>query len=593
MTTLDDVLNLQKTDNVLYAPEIKKSITESLMVESSASTGTLSIGLYNSTQSSTVYAYITGLAINNNSSLFLLQSDGATAYYPSNPTSNGTALSANCAIALGAPGSTRTITIPYIAGGRIWFCVGNPLTFLLNPGTTGAGLVEPSVSNPSDPNYLLSWDFCEFTYNSFQLYANISYVDFVCLPIALTLTSSSGTVSHVSGMPSNGLATVCNNLIAQNNIDGAGWNQLVVTNNGSNLRVLSPSQGIVFNPSLFGSYWTGYIDQVWAKYVSTPITVNTQASWGVMTGYTSNDRTSLTFSNCGSFTKPSAADIFGANTGAFAPQAENTAQLLNIGARLDAAFNRSTLLIDADQPDNEVVGSYYQNNITNHYARIVHAANLDGRGYCHPYDDVTPDGGLDQSGFVSDGTPASFLVTVGGGNAHVKRDEDQKVLQTRRLKRSMTWQEDVKMPVLVGNTQRDLEKGEHPKLLDELAAPSASFKLPAFIERYLAPYITVSYPLREFFGEDKSFDSQQKFQSSRFCIDRLVPFIVLIRQFIVSIISLSIRTLLSRIFIVVFFIIFYFLGFLPHGPGGAMQRRILESSIAAANGTEKVLLQRG
>ncbi|KAH8751593.1 hypothetical protein F5882DRAFT_340104 [Hyaloscypha sp. PMI_1271] len=573
MTTLDDVLALQKIDNVLYAPEVKEPVTESLIVDSSASIGTLSISLYNSTQSSKVYAYITGLAINNNSALFLLQSDGATAYYPSNPTSNGTALSANCAIALGAPGSTRTVTIPYIAGGRIWFCVGSTLTFLLNPGNTGAGLVEPSVSNPSDPNYFLSWDFCEFTYNSFQLYANISYVDFVCLPIALTLTSTTGTVSHVSGMPSNGLGTVCSNLIAQNNTDGAGWNQLVVTNNGSNLRVLSPSQGIVFNPSLFENYWTSYINQVWAKYVSSPISVNTQASWGTMTGYTSNDRTSLTFSSVGSFTKPSAADIFGANTGAFAPQTENTAQLLNVGARLDAAFNRSTLLIDADQPNNEVVSSYYQNSVTNHYARIVHAANLDGRGYCHPYDDVTPDGGVDQSGFVSDGTPSSFLVTVGGGNAHVKREEGQKIAQTQRtMKRSMPWEEDVKVAVAEEDVERDLEKGQHPKLLNELPAPSGGFELPAFIERYLAPHLS-------------------KLQSSPLYINRLLPVMLLVQQLMVSVLSISIRTIVSRIFIVAFFIVFYFLGTLPHGSGGSTRRRILESSIAAANGNGTVLLQ--
>ncbi|KAE9367265.1 glycoside hydrolase family 64 protein [Stipitochalara longipes BDJ] len=577
MTTLDDVLALQKTNNVLYAPEIKP-VTESLIANSSASAGTLSVSLYNSTQSSTVYAYITGLAINNNSALFLLQSDGATAYYPSNPTSNGTALSANCAIALGAPGSTTTVTIPYIAGGRIWFCVGSTLTFLLNPGSAGAGLVEPSVSNPSDPNYYLSWDFCEFTYNSSQLYANITYVDFVCLPIALTLTSTTGTVSHVSGMPSNGLATVCNNLIAQNNTDGAGWNQLVITNNGSNLRALSPTQGIVFNSSLFENYWVDYINQVWAQYVSNPLNVDTQASWGTMTGNTSSDRTSLAFS-CGSFSKPSAADIFGANTGAFAPQTTNTAELLNIGARLDAAFNRSTLLIDANQPDNEVVSSYYQNSCTNHYARIVHATNLDGRGYCFPYDDVTPNGGVDQSGFVSDGTPASFCVTVGGGNASVKRDafptryRGRTGTQARRMmKRSVSWDDDVKAPIIVEDTDIDLEKGEHPKLLNEVATPSRAFKLPVPIERYLAPHLA-------------------KLQSSPFYINRLLPFMTFIQQLIVSILSLSIRTIVSRVFIVAFFIIFYFFGLLPYGSDGATQRRVLESSIAAANGNATVLLQ--
>lgn len=150
MTTLDDVLTTQKTDNVLYAPTIGGGPTE-IHEDAVAASGTLNIGLYNSTTSNTVYAYITGLAINNNNALFLLQADGQTAYYPSNPSSDGTPLSTNCAIALGGVGSTTNVTIPYIAGGRIWFCVNNTLTFLLNPGSTGPGLVEPSVCilNPS------------------------------------------------------------------------------------------------------------------------------------------------------------------------------------------------------------------------------------------------------------------------------------------------------------------------------------------------------------------------------------------------------------------------------------------------------------
>jgi hypothetical protein len=86
-------------------------------------------------------------------------------------------------------------------------------------------------------------------------------------------------------------------------------------------------------------------------------------------------------------------------------------------ARISAAFNRSTLLIDTNQPDGENPANYYQNAVTNHYARIVHAANLDGRGYAFPYDDVTPNGGTDQSGFVSDPNPTLLTIAVGGGTA--------------------------------------------------------------------------------------------------------------------------------------------------------------------------------
>jgi hypothetical protein len=497
MTTIDDVLTIQNTDNVLSPPAIATD-TNRLKSDVAADTENLTISLCNSTTSNTVYAYITGLAINNNNAVFLLESDGSTPYYPANPSSNGTALSANCAIALGAPGTTVNVTIPYIAGGRIWFCVGNTLTFLLNPGATGAGLVEPSVSNTSDPNYYLSWDFCEFTYNSSQLYANISYVDFVCLPIALTVTSTSGATEHVGGLPSNGLANVCNGLIAQNSSDGEGWDQLIVTNNGSNLRALSPSNGIVLNSSLFENYWTNYINSVWDYYVSNTLVIDTQASWGTVTGNTSNDRTQLVFSGVGSFSKPAAADIFGASSGAFAAQATNTAELLNIGARLDASFNRSTLLIDSDQPVDEAVNTYYTNDVTNHYSRIVHAANVDGRGYCFPYDDVTPTGGADQSGFVSDPTPSNFLISVGGGDAYARRMKRSVEAKPKFTRRSVQWTEDVKEKIsepTIEDLNRDLEKGEvHPKLLNEISGPNATpkFTLPAPLKELFGKYLTVS-----------------------------------------------------------------------------------------------------
>lgn len=383
------------------------------MAVSRATSSTLNIALVNQTTSSTVYAYITGQAINNNNALVLLESDGQTPYYPASPFANGTSLAVNCAIALGAPGTTTTVTIPQIAGGRIWFCVNDTLTFLLNPGP---GLVEPSSSNPSDPNYNKIWDFCEFTFNSSQLFANISYVDFVALPIALTLTNTSGATQHVSGIPVDGLTTVCNELTAQDQTDNAGWNELIIPSpTGSPLRAVSPNTGIVMNPSLFSGYYSNYVYQVWSHYASTPLTIDTQAQWGSLTATVINNL--LTFEGVGTFTQPSAGDIFSCSTGPFAAAATNTAEMGAITARLAAAFNRSTLLLDSDQPDDEVVSTYYTTSPTNHYARILHATNLDGKGYAFPYDDVGPTNGADQSGSVSDGSPQLFTVTVGGANA--------------------------------------------------------------------------------------------------------------------------------------------------------------------------------
>ena len=160
----------------------------------------VSFSLQNNTLSDTVYAFVTGQALDDNGALMLLEADGQTPYYPASPSAAGSPLAVDCAIALNPSGGAPvTITVPRLAGARLWFSIGTPLTFLLNPGP---GLVEPSVTNPSDPNIDLQWDFCEFTYNDAELFANISYVDFACIPIALALTDSSGDTQRVAGLPS-------------------------------------------------------------------------------------------------------------------------------------------------------------------------------------------------------------------------------------------------------------------------------------------------------------------------------------------------------------------------------------------------------
>lgn len=408
MLTINDAIQAQKHSNILRAPLASRSTkTVSLSTQTSS---TLSVALVNNTSSSNAYAYISGLSLDNDNAVFMLQSDGSTVYYPTSPSSTGTTLSEDCGIKLGAPGSTTTVTVPRTAGGRIWFSKDATLTFLVNPGPA---LVEPSVTNVSDPNYNIYWDFCEFTFNAAELYINISYVDFVSLPIALQLENTSGVVTTVQGLPSSGLDTVCSNLTAQTATDGEGWSSLIVKapSTGANLRALSPNSGIVMDSTLFNGYYQSYVDQVWSKYTGSNLQINTQAEWGIVSGTVDTSTSKLTFGDAGSFAQPSAADIFSCSTGPFAV---STAEMGNIAARLAAAFNRSTLLINSLQPDNEVVSTYYTNSITNHYARILHAANLDGRGYAFPYDDVAPSNGADQTGSLFDSGPQLLTVTVGG-----------------------------------------------------------------------------------------------------------------------------------------------------------------------------------
>ncbi|KAH4973685.1 hypothetical protein HBI54_026360 [Parastagonospora nodorum] len=375
-----------------------------------AAPGTLRLALQNKSNSGNVYAYITGLALERNNTPLFVQADGQSIYYPTAPSDIQQPLQADVAIPLGAPGNTVNVTIPKIAGGRIWFSIDAKLTFLLNPGPA---VVEPSVTNPSDPNYNLNWTFCEFTYNDAQLFANISYVDFVSIPVALSLTNAQGNTQTVPGMGPDGFNTLVNELRAQSQRDGRPWNQLIYEANGRPLRILSPNNLLVGNGAAWDGYWDAYINAVWDKYRNEDITINTQAAAGNLTGRVQGNE--LQLGEAGSFNAPSARDIFTCSTGPFATgssQARNA-----VIPRLAAAFNRSILLNTPGNqfPNGSNPSQYYKDlETTNHYSRLVHSVQKDGRGYAFPYDDVVPDGGQDVAGTLFDGNPTLFTIAVGG-----------------------------------------------------------------------------------------------------------------------------------------------------------------------------------
>ncbi|KAH9897425.1 glycoside hydrolase family 64 protein [Xylariomycetidae sp. FL2044] len=376
----------------------------------------LQIALKNDSNTDQVYAYITGIAIQHGGQRCILKADGKGLYFPQNPPAIGSPLTEDCAIPLGPPGNTVTVTIPQIAGGRVWFSRDARLTFLLNPGPA---LVEPSVLNPSDPNAGVDFGFCEFTLNDAQLYANISYVDFVPrLPIAISLRQASGASQHVAGMAPDGLDRLAADLRAQAQKDGKPWDKLVVERDGRVLRVLNATHGGAVGAS-FDGYFEPYVDQVWDHFHAKQkrgenLRINTQAGPGVLLGTFHHHHSSGEVEIGGeTFGKPSTADILGCNSGPFTT---GPSPLRNaIIPRLAAAFARSALL-DADEhpshPD-----TFYGRDPTNHYARLVHAHNLDGKGYAFAYDDVQPDEGDDQSGKVNAGDPALFTVAVGGTQA--------------------------------------------------------------------------------------------------------------------------------------------------------------------------------
>lgn len=71
----------------------------------------LQIALRNDSDSNNLHAYITGIAIQHGGQRCLLRANGRDLYFPQNPPSIGSSLAEDCAIPLGAPGNTTTVTV--------------------------------------------------------------------------------------------------------------------------------------------------------------------------------------------------------------------------------------------------------------------------------------------------------------------------------------------------------------------------------------------------------------------------------------------------------------------------------------------------
>ncbi|KAI9710762.1 MAG: hypothetical protein M1820_002595 [Bogoriella megaspora] len=360
-----------------------------------------------------VNAYVTGADANNR--LVMLQ-PGGTWYYPQ--ASGGGVpqpITANVAIPLGGQGSTTNINLPgYISAGRIWFAVGTLQFFTVSGANGQASLVEPSAVNPSDPSSGVNWGFVELTNNAGGLYADISYVDFVGLPLGIQMQAGDGSLQSAAGLTANAVSSICSDLQAQAAKDGQPWGSLCQADkSGRPLRVIAPSDYTSLNPSAFSNLYTNYISQVWSKYSTQTLTINTQSGAGNVACKTSGNTLTCAGDNR-AYAQPSAGDIFGCNSGPFAIQGSDNDVHRAVVPRLCAAFDRSTLLLNGGNVQPSLSSSsYYSVSPTNYFSKFVHKYEVDTRGYAFPYDDVNP-AGEDQSGSVVDPNPRRLTVTVGG-----------------------------------------------------------------------------------------------------------------------------------------------------------------------------------
>jgi Beta-1,3-glucanase len=280
---------------------------------------------------------------------------------------------------------SRTLSLPQGMSGRVYVALGDRLKFRANPGDA---LAYPAGWVPSDPNYPVLHDCVEFTYDGAGMHCNVTMVDMLSVPVEISL---SGASRQTTGrLRDGGRAAV---FAALRGIPE--FANLV----RDDLRVVAPGHGI--DSGWFpADYFAGYIDEVWAHYRSTTMTVTAGAR--TFRGSVQGDQ--FVFDNgVRAFTKPSTRDVLFCDGALAAPNDGVTGP---VAAALGAGFNRSVLTDTGAQPVADA-GSYYRRPVTNHYSRVMHENTVDGRAYGFAFDDV-----CEHASYIEDPNPSSLTLTL-------------------------------------------------------------------------------------------------------------------------------------------------------------------------------------
>ncbi|MFJ3667288.1 beta-1,3-glucanase family protein [Streptomyces sp. NPDC090106] len=354
--------------------------------ESASASGSLPVTVVNNSGSfdnASVHLYVVG---NLDGNQVRLTADGGLA--PISLADNGADGFTDYAIPLASSGAT-TLSLPYMSG-RIYVSLGDKLKFkAVTDGNGNAALQYPAGWVTSDPSYGVLHDCAEFTHNAAGMFCNTTMVDMFSVPMNIRLTG--GQDQTTGTLLDGGRAAAFAAVKAVEE-----FAPLVV----DDTRIIAPGHGL--DAGLFAAdYFAPYIDEVWSTYTGKDLTVTTNA--GTFTGRVRADQFVFDGPASVSFAKPSTRDVLFCDGNLAAPNDGTTGP---VAAVLGAGFNRSTLLTDTTQPATDAA-AFYQGDLTNHYAKAIHAATKDGRAYGFAFDDVA-----DFASYIQDTQPTGFTLTL-------------------------------------------------------------------------------------------------------------------------------------------------------------------------------------
>lgn len=217
--------------------------------------------------------------------------------------------------------------LPYLQSGIFYFSVDNVLDMPVNPPHE---IVQPSFTNPNDPNYNTNFDLFELNYesNAPSIFADATAVSFFSIPLYGYLSTPSANSLSNTGLfqPRNFILSYVANTFAAAPASKQ-WNNLILRKNSDILRILSPGKAMTAAIPVFdlnylddaAAYGYSYINDIWSGatsfYRTHPLKLTIpNGSLETYTGVINNDNT-ITFTSFPSqyqvvFAAPTTANLF-------------------------------------------------------------------------------------------------------------------------------------------------------------------------------------------------------------------------------------------------------------------------------------------
>jgi Beta-1,3-glucanase len=323
-----------------------------------------------------IFLYVVGTNLDTGRQGFVKAGSGFT---EASPAANGADGFADLSVPLGAP-----LALPHMSG-RIYFSLGDKLKFRV---VGDNALQHPAGWVKSDPSFGVLYDVVEFTLNDAGMFCNTTSVDMFSVPADITLT---GARTQTTGRLKPGARAAVFSALAKI----PAFAPLIVADR----RIIAPGHGL--EAGLFAAdFYDAYVDRVLARYAGTDLKISTNA--GTFTGRVAGD--TITFDKgAAPMRRPSTRDILFCDGALAAPNDGVTGP---VAAVLGAAYNRSTLLVSANQPTSDPA-TFYTDDVTNHYSRVLHDNYADGKVYGFAFDDVA-----DFASFIQDTAPTSITLNL-------------------------------------------------------------------------------------------------------------------------------------------------------------------------------------